>query len=62
MIEEVRERQTVIANYESKFLQVRSIIEKQDSELRQAHSSLQEVRESLQTEEARTRTFQERIE
>ena len=62
MIEEVRERQTVIANYESKFLQVRSIIEKQDSELRQAHSSLQEVRESLQTEEARTRTLQERIE
>ena len=40
MIEQVQERQSVVSNYESRFLQVRSIIEKQDAELKGAHETL----------------------
>ena len=47
VIEQVRERQSVISNYESRFLQVRSIIEKQDAELRQAHTNMEQLRETL---------------
>lgn len=44
VIEQVRERQSVISNYESRFLQVRAIIEKQDAELRVAHKTLDDMR------------------
>ena len=40
---------------------MRSIIEKQDSELRQAHSQLQQVRDTLQGEESKGRMLQEKI-
>ena len=61
MIEQVRERQSVISNYESRFLQVRAIIEKQDAELRAAHSTLEAVRGQLQTEEAKGQQLRERL-
>ena len=61
MIEQVRERQSVISNYESRFLQVRAIIEKQDAELRAAHSTLEAVRGQLQTEEAKGHQLRERL-
>lgn len=47
LIDQLRERQSVISNYESRFLQVRSIIEKQDAEIRGAHETLETVREQL---------------
>ena len=62
MIEQVRERQSVISNYESRFLQVRAIIEKQDAELRAAHSTLEAVRGQLQTEETKGEQLRERLE
>ena len=61
MIEQVRERQSVISNYESRFLQVRAIIEKQDAELRAAHSTLEAVRGQLQTEEAKSHQLREQL-
>ena len=62
MIEQVRERQSVITNYEERFLQVRSIIERQDAELRAAHTTLETVRDQLATEEDRGRSLQAQIE
>ena len=62
MIEQMRERQSVITNYEERFLQVRSIIERQDAELRAAHTTLETVRDQLATEEDRGRSLQAQIE
>ena len=55
VIEQVRERQSVISGYEQRFLQVRSIIEKQDAELRAAHGTLESLRDQLAAEEGRSR-------
>ena len=62
MIDQLKERQSVINNYEQRFLQVRSIIEKQDAELRSSHLTLQGVREQLATEEAKAQTLKEKLE
>ena len=51
----------MITNYESRFLQVRSIIEKQDAELRAAHSTLDSVRAQLKTEEQKGALMRERM-
>ena len=52
----------MISNYEARFLQVRTIIEKQDVELRSAHDTLSTVRNNLAEEETLTKTLKERIE
>jgi len=62
LIDQLKERQSVINNYEQRFLQVRSIIEKQDAELKSSYLTLQGVREQLATEEAKTQTLKEKIE
>ena len=49
--DQVQERQKVIENYEGRFLQVRSIIEKQDLELRAAHENLDVIRGQLAEEQ-----------
>ena len=51
----------MISNYESRFLQVRSIIEKQDAEVKTANASLTQVRENLVAEEDKSRKLQEKI-
>ena len=62
LIDQLRERQSVLSNYESRFLQVRTIIEKQDAEIRSSHETLETVREQLASEEAKTRELTAHIE
>ena len=52
----------MVSSYESRFLQVRSIIEKQDAELRAANANLQTVREQLASQEDIARTLSGRLE
>lgn len=51
----------MISNYESRFLQVRSIIEKQDAEMKAAQSTLESLRDQLASEEQKSRSLRDRI-
>lgn len=59
--EGLKEKQAVLESYEKRFLGVRSLIERQDSELKESFAKLNDLKERLHQEEERSQQLVEKI-
>ena len=57
----LKEKQTVLESYESRFISVRGLIEKQDAELKDSFAKINELRERLANEEDRALKLEHQI-